>query len=411
MNIDRSTKSFLNKSLITLFSSQITSTLGDIFYHVAIGFWVYQETGSMSLMSLLASISLLVHMVLNPVGGVIVDRLNRKKLLIFGDVFQSILMISVGLIAMNGHLSMTWVFVVAFFVSLSGSFYSPAILTIMLDLVENSKLVKAQSSFSGLNNLMRLIGKGLSGFLVVSLGVPLMIILNGCSNLLAAILLSFLKVPIKHDPNERISMQTVLTDLIEGAKLSFSLPGLNLLLICGIAANLLGAGYLELLIPISFIKGLSEIQYGLFTMSTTAASLLAALLLNMIEIKVHLKMKLFMTSFFLSTIFTISALLSYGFLFFTLSFFIAEFFSMIGNTLLMTTIMLAAPDTKRATIFGFLSSFTIGGTAFSTLVYGLLADQISIIMISVIGTVLAFIALIPLFISADIKRLMLRDAP
>lgn len=202
-------KSFLNKNIALMFSALISSSLGDIFYSVAIGFWVYQTTGSVSLMSIMASIGMFVNVVLNPIGGVIVDKLHRKKLMIFGDGIQAILMLIVGFLALNNHLSVPVILVSALIVSVAGSFYSPAVMTVMIDLVDKSQLVQSQSSFSGLNNFIRLIGKGLSGYLTITLGVPLMIIFNGLCNLLAAVLIFFMKIPVKHDMNTNITLVSV----------------------------------------------------------------------------------------------------------------------------------------------------------------------------------------------------------
>ncbi len=406
MSTSNDHKPFWNRNIITVLTSRVTSNLGDIFYQVAIGFWVYQETGSMALMSVMASIGLFVNMFLNPIGGVIVDRLNRKKLLIFGDLAQAFLMISVGCIALFGQLSISVVFIVAFLVSLAGAFYSPAIMTVMLDMIDKSHIVQAQSSFAGVTNLIRLIGKGLSGLLVITIGVPLMIIFNGISNLLASLLIWTLKIEIKHNQNVKITIKSVFIDLVDGAKLSFTLPGLNLLLICAIWANFFGAGYIELLIPISFLKGLNEVQYGLFTMSNTAAALLAAFVLSVYEIPTKFKMKLFVLSFIFASIFTVVGFIGNGFYMFTIFFFIGEFFSVIGNTLLTSTLMIAAPENKRATIFGFLSAFSIGGMALSTLAYGFLSNHFSIITISIIGTILSTISLIPLFMSKKVESLI-----
>ena len=305
-----------------------------------------------------------------------------------------------------GHLSIELVFLVAFLVSLAGSFYSPAIMTVMLDMIDKSQIVQAQSSFSGLTNLIRLVGKGLSGFLVVTLGVPLMIIFNGLSNLIASLLIWTLKIEIKHDHSQKITIKSVLFDLLNGAKLSFTLEGLNLLLICSIIANFFGAGYLELLIPISFLKGLNEVQYGLFTMATTAAALLAAFSLSIFNIPTKYKMNLFIASFVFAGLFTIFGFLGNGFYRFTIFFFIGEFFSVVGNTLLSATLMIAAPENKRATIFGFLSAFSIGGMALSTLMYGFLSNYFSIIQISIIGTILSTVSLIPLFTSSKVESLI-----
>lgn len=400
-------KSFLNKNIALMFSALISSSLGDIFYSVAIGFWVYQTTGSVSLMSIMASIGMFVNVVLNPIGGVIVDKLHRKKLMIFGDGVQAILMLIVGFLALNNHLSVPVILVSAFIVSVAGSFYSPAVMTVMIDLVDKSQLVQSQSSFSGLNNFIRLIGKGLSGYLTITLGVPLMIIFNGLCNLLAALLIFFMKIPVKHDVHTNITLVSVFKDLKEGAILSFSMKGLNLLFICAILTNYFGAGFQALLIPISFIKGLSETQYGLFTMSNTAAVILASLFLSVIKIEAKHKLKLFTISFIFQSLFSVFAFMSFGFLPFTSFFFISELFGMIGNTLLSTSLMLAAPESKRATIFGFLSSFSIAGTALSTLVYGSLSTYFDLMLICIVGTILGLITLSPLFFSPYYKKIML----
>ena len=99
--------------------------------------------------------------------------------------------------------------------------------------------------------------------------------------------------------------------------------------------------------------------------------------------------------------------MSFGFLPFTSFFFISELFGMIGNTLLSTSLMLAAPESKRATIFGFLSSFSIAGTALSTLVYGSLSTYFDLMLICIVGTILGLITLSPLFFSPYYKKIML----
>jgi MFS transporter, DHA3 family, macrolide efflux protein len=87
-------------------------------------------------------------------------------------------------------------------------------------------------------------------------------------------------------------------------------------------------------------------------------------------------------------------------------FFLGDFFMVIGNALLNATMILAIPRDKRATIFGFVSSFSIAGVGLSMLAYGFLAESIDLSLLSIIGTILGFVALIPVLFNKGIAKLM-----
>ena len=80
-------KKLWNKNFVLLLQASAVSMIGDLMYSVAIGYWVYQQTGSNSLMGIMSSISMFVTMFLSPFSGTIVDKLNRKWVLVLGDAF------------------------------------------------------------------------------------------------------------------------------------------------------------------------------------------------------------------------------------------------------------------------------------------------------------------------------------
>ena len=59
-------KKLWNRDFILLLQANAVSTIGDVMYSVAIGYWVYAETGSSALMGIMSSISLFVTMFLSP---------------------------------------------------------------------------------------------------------------------------------------------------------------------------------------------------------------------------------------------------------------------------------------------------------------------------------------------------------
>ena len=179
-------KKLWNKDFVLLWQGTAVSVFGDVLYSIAIGFWVYQETGSTGLMGAMSSISMFVAMFLNPFTGALVDRINRKNVLIGADTIRGLLMLGVGVLALQNNLSVELVLFTAFVAALCGTMFGPASMTVFVDLVPHSDLVRAQSLSSGTNNLINFFGKGVSGALLTFFGVGPMIILNGVSFLFSA---------------------------------------------------------------------------------------------------------------------------------------------------------------------------------------------------------------------------------
>ena len=184
-----------NKDFILLIQGNAISTLGDVIYSVAIGFWVYQETGSSALMGLMSSISMFVTMFLSPFCGSIADKCNRKWLIVVIDIMQGVVMLSVGVLAYLNALNVPIVLVAALLAAFGSVFYSPAICTIMLDIIPRDDMVRGQSIHGGISSLIELIGSAIGGALVALLGVPLIVIVNGISNLYSAFTEMLVRIP------------------------------------------------------------------------------------------------------------------------------------------------------------------------------------------------------------------------
>ena len=87
-------KKLWNKDFILLLQGNAVSSIGDLMYSVAIGYWVYAQTGSNALMGIMSAISMFVTMFLSPFTGSIIDKCNRKWVMIGMDVMQGIVMLT-----------------------------------------------------------------------------------------------------------------------------------------------------------------------------------------------------------------------------------------------------------------------------------------------------------------------------
>ena len=184
-----------NKDFILLLQGNAVSAIGDLLYSVAIGYWVYEKTGSSALMGIMSSISMFVTMFLSPFTGSIVDKCSRRWVIVGMDALRGLIMLALGALLYMNKLNIPGILLAAFAASLCSVFFGPAVSTLMIDLIPHDDMVRGVSIHSGITSLINLVGKAFSGVLVAFLGVPLIVVINGASYLISAFTELFIRVP------------------------------------------------------------------------------------------------------------------------------------------------------------------------------------------------------------------------
>lgn len=387
-------KKLWNKDFVLLLQGNIVSTIGDLMYSVAIGYWVYEQTGSSSLMGIMSSISMFVTMFLSPFTGSIIDKCNRKWVLVGMDLMQSATMLTIGVLAYMDKLNVAGVLIAAVLAAFGSVFYSPAASTLMIDIIPNDDMVRGQSIFSGANSMVNMVGTAFSGVMVAFLGVPFIVIVNGLSNLYSAITELFIHVPKTVQQGTQVSVKTILRDSKDAVKAIFLEPCLRLFVPCVLILNLLGAGPLTLVLPFCMEKGFTVDAYGYLMSVWTAAYLICTLLLGVIKLKPRTRFWVMAIGFSASGVFMILAYLSNQFLVMCIMAFIGAFLNCAGNTVFNASLMLALPEENRGAILGFIQSASVGGSALSTVLYGVLGDVFPLYVVFAVGSAIALLPML-----------------
>lgn len=378
-----------NKDFILLLQGNAVSTVGDLMYSVAIGYWVYERTGSSGLMGIMSSISMFVTMFLSPFSGSIVDKCNRKWVIVGIDLIQGILMLSVGVLAYRNALSVPVVLIAALLAAFGSVFYSPAVSTLMIDIIPHGDMVRGQSLHSGLNSLINLVGSAFSGAMVALLGVPLIVVINGVSNLYSAATELFVHVPRTVQQGERVTPKGIARDSVKAVKNIFSDGCLRLFVPCALILNLLGAGPMTLLLPFCMEKGFSVDMYGYLISVYTAASLLCVVVLGIVKLKPKARFWVMALGFSCSVLFFTLAYLSRQYAPMCVLAFLAGLSNCAGNTVFNASLMLALPEENRSATLGFIQSASVGGTALSAVIYGFLGDVFPLYLVFTVGSLIS----------------------
>lgn len=396
-----------NKDFILLLQGNAVSTIGDLMYSVAIGYWVYDKTGSSSLMGIMSAISMFVTMCLSPFSGSIVDKCNRKWVLVCMDIMQSIVMLVIGVLAYLDKLNVPGVLIAAFLAALGSVFYSPAASTLMIDIIPHDDMVRGQSIFSGMNSLINMVGTAFSGVMVAFFGVPLIVMINGLSNLYSAFTELFVHVPRTVQQGAQVSVKSILRDSKDAVRMIFLDKCLQLFVPCALILNLLGAGPLTLVLPFCMEKGFTVDMYGYLMAVWTAASLVCVLVLGVVKLSPKMRFWVMAVGFTSSVLFSIFVYTSKQFIPLCIMAFLASFANCAGNMVFNASLMLALPEENRGAILGFIQAASVGGTALSAVIYGVLGDVFPLYLVFTAGSALSLIPMLYLCFHPSTKKFIL----
>lgn len=187
-------KGFQSKNATLLIGANTVSFFGDTVFLVALNWWVIQVTGSAELLGVITAIGLLPSIVLNLVGGVAADRLNKKKILVATDFLSALLCTLLAFMMNENEVNVPLVITINILLTACYSLFSPTVRSIMPEVVSGGNIKQANSLLNMSNELVKITGPMVGSFLLsLSLvGVQGVFLINAFSFLLSGVMTLFL---------------------------------------------------------------------------------------------------------------------------------------------------------------------------------------------------------------------------
>ncbi|MGL5712051.1 MAG: MFS transporter [Paraclostridium sp.] len=396
-----------NRNFLLLWQGQLVSVFGDALYSMALGLWVLQETGSTAIMGSIMALITIPRIILGPFAGVIVDRSNRKQLIILGDVIRGIGMLFIAFAAINGFLEIWMVMLMGIIMGICSSFFNPSIQSVLPELVPKDELIKANSSYQMATTGADIIGQSIGGFLYTIIGAPIMFLINGLSYLFSALSEGFISIPKIEKKNIHITFKE---DFMEGIRFILGLKGLVRTLIMAFFINFLGGMIRVLIIPWFLSEpSLGMTKYGIFNGFQSIGLLMGTLILSFVTIKVKHKYKIYILS--ILTYMTLRGLGAFinNFIFIVLFFTIGNTLMFTFNTIANSTIMLLTPSDKRGKVFATIGTLAMAISPIGNFVGGLLGEFVDARVVIMGSTVIGIIIICFIIIHPEVKKFLNYD--
>ena len=152
------------KTFLVIWFGQLVSMVGSSISDFALGIWVYKSSGSVFQFALISLAFVVPKLLVSPFAGVIVDRWNRRKVMIVSDAVHALLMGSVLLILHFGTLQSWHLYIITALAAVASSFQWPAYQALIPQLVPQEKLGRANGLIDlafGIAQLAAPLGGGL----------------------------------------------------------------------------------------------------------------------------------------------------------------------------------------------------------------------------------------------------------
>ena len=203
-----------NRSFSLLWVGQLVSFFGDRVNQVAIGVLVLQR-GTPLDVGIVFAATAAPNVFLGPLAGALVDRWDRRRTMIVCDLVRAGLVLLVP-VAINVHIG--FVYAIALAVATVGLLFRPAKTAIVPLIVDEERLVTANSASSVNETLADLLGYPIAAAIVASLAslIGAAFVLDSATYLVSAFLIWGMAVPAQALNAERFSVRAILREMAEG---------------------------------------------------------------------------------------------------------------------------------------------------------------------------------------------------
>ncbi len=241
----------------TIWTGQALSLVGSQVGGFALVWWLTQASGGSATMLAMATlVALLPHIFLGPVAGALVDRWNRRRVMILADSLIALFSAGLAVISWMGALQIWHVYVIMFVRSLGGTFHYAAMQSSTSLMVPKTQLARVGGMNQTLRGVLDIITPPIGALLLEWLPLHLIMGIDVITAAFAVAPLFFVHIPQPRrraeEPAETgetrsFSITTLVDDILNGFSYIWRWPGLLIILLMASVLNMMATPAFSLL--------------------------------------------------------------------------------------------------------------------------------------------------------------------
>lgn len=226
----------------TIWTGQVFSLLGSYLVQFALVWWVTRTTGSATILATASLVALLPDILLGPFAGALIDRLDRRKVMIVSDLAVALVTLSLVYLFWTGSIQIWHLYVVMTLRSLGNTFHRGAMQASTALMVPRAQLARIAGLNQMLSGGLNIVAPPLGALLMELLPLHMVVAVDVVTALIAVLPMIFIAIPSPRradGPSGATNLRVLWGDVRMGLRLVGRWPGLLAIIILAMLLNLI----------------------------------------------------------------------------------------------------------------------------------------------------------------------------
>ncbi|MCC6617187.1 MAG: MFS transporter [Anaerolineae bacterium] len=269
------------RTFYTILLTQAFSQIGSQMTGLAIGIWLYAETGEVTPLATIAAINMLPRVLLANLTGWVADRFDRRMIMALADTGAALCTLILLILFATGLFQVWHLYVLAFIQQTSNAFQGPAYMASVTMLVPDSQRERANAVMQLTGPLAGLFAPALTGlvYAVVSVTGIMIVDLVTFAVAITAMLLLHIPRPAQTDAGKARS-GSFLRELTGGFSYLWQYKPLIALMLCAALINFVAVGFSSMQTPYLLARTGSEVTLGLVLSASSLGAIVGGIIIG-----------------------------------------------------------------------------------------------------------------------------------
>ncbi|MGD8625477.1 MAG: MFS transporter [Anaerolineae bacterium] len=229
------------RPFFAVWAGQVFSLLGSELVQFALVWWLTTTTGSALVLALASMMAVLPRVLVSPIAGALVDRWNRRRVMILADGLSALTVVVLALLFALDAVQIWHVYVAMFVRAACGAFHWPAMQASTTLMVPEAHLARVAGLNQALQGLGAIVAPPLGALLLQLLPMQGVLAIDVVTAILAISPLFFVHVPQpeRTGAGTQAATPSVAADLREALSFLRAWPGLLLIIAIAVLVNFL----------------------------------------------------------------------------------------------------------------------------------------------------------------------------
>ena len=251
------------RRFFTVWIGQAFSLFGSSLASFALIWWITQKTGSATVLAIGTLITMLPGIFIGPFMGSLVDRWDRRMIMIVADLVGALAAAGLALLFWSGQIEVWHIYTAMFIRSIAGGFHFPAMQASTSLMVPDDQLTRIAGFNQALQGASAIVAPALGALLITLLPFEGIMAIDIVTALIAVAAVISIVIPNPVRENQSaLSVRAVLQDTAAGLQYIWSWTGLRNIMIIATVLNLLltpAFSLLPILVTRHFQRGAAEL--------------------------------------------------------------------------------------------------------------------------------------------------------